>query len=164
MLFRSWASFPELRKHGDSIIINISATLHHGATWYQAHASAAKAAIDSLTRSLALEWGEFGIRAVGIAPGPIADTAGFTKLGGSMLNDSMLEMVPLRRLGSKLDIAMMALFLCTPVGSYVSGDTIVVDGGNRLWKPSLAPREVIASYAKNVEKQSRRVGMVKSKL
>jgi peroxisomal 2,4-dienoyl-CoA reductase len=47
-----------------------------GATWYQAHASAAKAAIDSLTRSLGLEWGEFGIRVCGVAPGPIADTPG----------------------------------------------------------------------------------------
>jgi peroxisomal 2,4-dienoyl-CoA reductase len=42
-----------------------------GATWYQAHASAAKAAIDSLTRTLGLEWGAFGIRVTGVAPGPI---------------------------------------------------------------------------------------------
>ena len=55
-----------------ALILNISATLHYGATWYQAHASAAKAAIDSLTRSMALEWGEHGIRVVGIAPGPIS--------------------------------------------------------------------------------------------
>lgn len=69
------AAFPHLKTaHG--AVINISATLHYGATWYQAHASAAKAAIDSLTRSLALEWGEFGIRVNGVAPGPIQDTAG----------------------------------------------------------------------------------------
>jgi len=68
----SQAAFEELKKAGDSLIVNISATLHYGATWYQSHASAAKAAIDSLTRSLALEWGEYGIRVNAIAPGPIA--------------------------------------------------------------------------------------------
>ena len=46
-----------------------------GATWYQVHASAAKAAIDSLTRTLGLEWGSFGIRTAGVAPGPIGDNA-----------------------------------------------------------------------------------------
>lgn len=51
------------------VVLNISATLHYGATWFQAHASAAKAAVDSLTRSLGLEWGAYGVRVVGIAPG-----------------------------------------------------------------------------------------------
>lgn len=57
-----------------SCIVNVSATLHYGATWYQVHASAAKSAIDSMTRSLALEWGSYGIRVCGIAPGPIEGT------------------------------------------------------------------------------------------
>lgn len=56
----SRAAFSVLK--GGGIIINISATLQYGATWWQAHASAAKAAVDSLTRSLALEWGTYGIR------------------------------------------------------------------------------------------------------
>lgn len=72
----SRAAFPALQQAGDAAIINISATLHYGATWYQVHASAAKAAVDSITRSLALEWGEYGIRVNGVAPGPIKGTAG----------------------------------------------------------------------------------------
>ncbi|MBA0681057.1 hypothetical protein Goari_012719, partial [Gossypium aridum] len=58
-------------------ISNISATLHYTASWYQIHVSAAKAAVDSITRNLALEWGtDNDIRVNGIAPGPIADTPG----------------------------------------------------------------------------------------
>lgn len=67
------AVYPAMAKNNDSeggggrggVIINISMTLHYGATWYQAHASAAKSAIDSLTRTLALEWGVDGIRVNG---------------------------------------------------------------------------------------------------
>lgn len=70
------ASFQQLEASGRGVIINISATLHYAATWYQTHACAAKAAIDSITRQLALEWGDYRIRVCGIAPGPIADTPG----------------------------------------------------------------------------------------
>jgi NAD(P)-dependent dehydrogenase (short-subunit alcohol dehydrogenase family) len=63
-----------------SVIVNISMTLHYGASHFQVHSSAAKAAIDSLTRSFALEWGPKHIRVVGLAPGPIADTPGMAKL------------------------------------------------------------------------------------
>jgi hypothetical protein len=54
---RCRAAFEELKKSGDAIIINISMTLHYGATWWQSHACAAKAAVDALTRNLGLEWG-----------------------------------------------------------------------------------------------------------
>lgn len=158
------AAFPHLKKAGDAVIINTSATLHHGATWFQVHASAAKAAIDSLTRTLALEWGEFGIKVVGIAPGPIADTAGLTKLGGDIAQEAIAQYVPLGRLGTKWDIAMTAVFICSSAGSYVTGDTIVVDGAQRLWRPSPAPRDMIASFARGVEKKSRDTGLSKSKL
>lgn len=67
----SRAAYGPLSKANNACIINISATLHYGATWWQVHASAAKAAVDSITRTLALEWGSAGIRVNGIAPGPI---------------------------------------------------------------------------------------------
>lgn len=155
----SHAAFPELKKAQSSTIINISATLHYGATWYQAHASAAKAAIDSLTRSLALEWGEFGIRVNGVAPGPIDDTAGMTKLAGAMGKEQVVAAIPMGRMGYKLDIALSCVYLATEAGSFVSGHTMVVDGAAWIYRTPAAPRQVVEEFAKKIEAKSRQTGI-----
>ena len=121
-----------LRDHGGSII-NISATLHYGATMLQAHAAAAKAAVDSLTRSLALEWGGLGIRVNGIAPGPIADTEGMSRLSpGAEITQRLEQAIPLKRFGRIAEIANVAVFLASDAASLVHGATIVADGGHSL--------------------------------
>eukprot|EP00980_Cylindrotheca_fusiformis_P029278 scaffold22800_cov204-Cylindrotheca_fusiformis.AAC.1 len=141
----------------DSIIINISATLHCPATHWQAHASAAKASVDSLTRTLALEWGPEKIRVVGIAPGPIADTPGTTKLAPGLDKndiDSMIsEGVPLGRMGEASEIGHTAVFLCT--AKYITGDVVIVDGGEWLYKPPLVPKDLVSELSRNVESKSR---------
>jgi len=140
-------------------ILNISATLQYGATWFQSHASAAKAANDSLTRSLALEWGQDNIRVCGIAPGPIADTPGTTKLAPGLttedLQDVVGEGIPLQRMGEAWEIGMAAVFLCGKGGGYVTGDVLVVDGGQWLYKPPMMEREMVQEFSRKVEKQSR---------
>ncbi len=123
-----------LRDRGGSIL-NISATLHYAATPLQAHASAAKAAIDSLTKSLALEWGPMGIRVNAIAPGPIDDTEGMTRLAPPDMKAKLEGAVPLKRFGTVDDIANMAVFLATDAASYVHGAILVVDGG--AWLPGM---------------------------
>lgn len=163
----STAAYDALRASGSSNILNISACLHYGATWYQAHASAAKAAIDSLTRSFGLEWGEYGIRVTGIAPGPIADTPGMTKLGGGMTDEVSMEEyvskgIPAGRLGTKFDIAMAAIFLCSGGATYITGHTLVVDGGQ--WLPAATgggppiPREMVSEMSRGIEGKSRAMG------
>jgi peroxisomal 2,4-dienoyl-CoA reductase len=122
-----------LRDHGGQIL-NVSATLHYAATPMQVHASAAKAGIDAITRTLALEWGPIGIRVNGVAPGPIDDTEGMTRLAGAM-RDKVIEGVPMKRLGTTWDIAYAALYLASDVASYVHGETLVVDGG--AWLPGM---------------------------
>ncbi|KAE7995937.1 hypothetical protein FH972_000694 [Carpinus fangiana] len=147
-------------------IINISATLHYTATWYQIHVSAAKAAVDSITRSLALEWGtDYNSRVNGIAPGPIEDTAGASKLGPEEMMSSRQHM-PLFKLGEKWDIAMAALYLASDAGKYVNGTTLVVDGGEWLSKLRHLPKEAVKQLSRSVERRSRAapVGVPKSKL
>ena len=94
-----------------------------GAAFY----SASKAAVVALTRAAALENGQFGIRAVGIAPGPI-DTPMLRSAGGGwpppIIND-----VPLGRIGVVDDIANAALWLASDQANYISGATLTIDGG-----------------------------------
>ena len=117
-----------LRDHGGHII-NISATLHYTATPLQTHAAAAKAAVDSVTRSLALEWGSSGVRVNGIAPGPIADTVGMKKLAPGDATAKLERRIPIGRFGRIDEIASLAVFLCSDGASLIHGTTIVADGG-----------------------------------
>lgn len=150
------------------LIINISATLQYTAAWYQIHVSAAKAGVDSITRSLALEWGtDYDIRVNGIAPGPIQGTPGMRKLAPEeMGNKGKRETMPLFKLGEKWDIAMAALYLASDAGKYVNGAIIIVDGGLWLSRPRHIPKEEVKALSKVVEKKVRAsgVGVPSSKL
>lgn len=130
------AAFEELKKSGGQIL-NISATLHYTATPMQIHVSAAKAGVDAITRNLAIEWGKYGIRVNGIAPGPIADTEGMKRLVPEPVKEKLQKKIPLQRFGYIKDIENSALFLCSDAASYISGVTLVVDGGHWLTGTSL---------------------------
>jgi len=138
----SRAAFESLKQAAPSLILNISATLHYQGTLMQSHVMAAKAGIDAFARNLACEWGPYGIRVCTIAPGPIGDTEGMRRLAPLGADKKIAGEVPLRRLGSIQDIANAALFLASDAASYVTGEILVVDGGQWLAKPAFVPREV----------------------
>ncbi|KAL5543715.1 hypothetical protein UlMin_007499 [Ulmus minor] len=112
------------------VILNISATLHYTASWYQNHVSVAKAAVDATTRNLALEWGtDYDITVNGIALGPISDTPGMSELVPDEISSKAKDYMPLYKEGEKWDIAMSALYLASDAGKFVNGTVSVVDGG-----------------------------------
>ena len=115
-------------------VINISATLHYKAIPFQAHACAAKAGVDALTKTLGLEYGaEHGVRVVGVAPGPIAGTEGGPTgrvFGAAIAGQEVRDMVPLARWGETHDIGLAAVYLSSAAGGYVNAETLVVDGGH----------------------------------
>lgn len=127
----SRAAFAQLKEHGGQIL-NISATLHYLGTPMQLHVSAAKAGVDALTRNLAVEWGRYGIRVNGIAPGPIEDTEGMKRLLPEPLKDKLRKNIPLARFGRISDIETAAVFLCSDAASFINGEVLVVDGGQWL--------------------------------
>ena len=95
----------------------------------QANYAAAKAGVQAMMRVLAREAARRGIRANAIAPGVI-DTAMAATIPESVRAE-MLKNIPLSRLGTSEEVANVALFLCSPLASYVSGQTIEVNGGWR---------------------------------
>ncbi|HKR15703.1 MAG TPA: SDR family oxidoreductase [Pyrinomonadaceae bacterium] len=125
------AAFAQLKEHRGQIL-NISATLHYLGTPMQLHVSAAKAGVDALTRNLAVEWGRFGIRVNGIAPGPIEDTEGMQRLVPEPVKERLKKNIPLGRFGRIADIEKAAVFLCSEAASYISGTVLVVDGAQWL--------------------------------
>jgi 2,4-dienoyl-CoA reductase [(3E)-enoyl-CoA-producing], peroxisomal len=125
------AAFAQLKEHKGQIL-NISATLHYLGTPMQLHVSAAKAGVDALTRNLAVEWGRYGIRVNGIAPGPIEDTEGMARLVPELVKEKLRKNIPLGRFGRISDIEKAALFLCSDAASFINGAMLVVDGGQWL--------------------------------
>jgi 2,4-dienoyl-CoA reductase [(3E)-enoyl-CoA-producing], peroxisomal len=133
----SRAAFEALQASGDGLILNITATLHYHGTPLQIHASAAKAGVDAITRNLAVEWGSFGIRVCGIAPGPIAETEGVRRLAPGDVTDRMKSVIPAGRFGAIDEIAAAAVFLRSGAARYITGHTLVVDGGMCVARPPL---------------------------
>jgi len=90
------------------------------------HSSAARAAVESMTRTLATEWGGRGIRLTCVAPGTI-DTEGWRGYGATV--EEVAATIPLNRLGTASEVAQMIAFLASPAGDFVTGTTVVIDGG-----------------------------------
>ncbi|MBB1317116.1 SDR family oxidoreductase [Shewanella sp. SR43-4] len=135
-------AYPLLSRPNGSII-QISAPQAYIAMPLQVHVCAAKAGVDMLTRTLALEWGVEGIRINSIVPGPIADTEGFNRLAPTdELQQRVANSVPLKRNGQGQDIANAALFLASDMASYITGVVLPVDGGWSLGGASIAMTEL----------------------
>ena len=126
----SRAAFPHLKKQGGAVL-NISATLQLLGTIGQSHASAAKAGIDALTRALAAEWGPAGVRVNGLAPGPVDGTEGVRRLTTDATRKQIEQFCPLGRMATIDEVANAALFLCSDASAFITGVTLVIDGG--LW-------------------------------
>jgi len=96
----------------------------------QIHVCAAKAGVDMITRTLALEWASSGVRINSIVPGPIDGTEGMTRLAPTEeARQNTIRGVPLGRMGIPEDIGKACLFLGSDLASYITGAILPVDGG-----------------------------------
>ncbi len=124
------AAAPHLRLPGASIVA-ISA--YGIPVPFQAHVVAAKAGVDALVKTLAVEWGRRGARVNAIVPGPIDGTEGMRRLAATEAErERIRDGVPLARLGEVGDIAAAVVWLASPAASYVTGVVLPVDGGHNL--------------------------------
>lgn len=126
------AAWPHLRKPG-AALLNITAAQSWMPTPGQIHVCAAKAGIDQITRTLAMEWGPSGVRVNAIAPGPVEGTEGMARLAPTPASvQAWTDAVPLRRFARQDDIARAALWLCSADAAYITGVVLSVDGGLAL--------------------------------
>lgn len=127
-----------LGAHGGNIV-NISAPFEGKGAALQAHVAAAKAGVDSLTRTCAVEWGRHGIRVNAVMPGPIEGTEGMTRFSDATAEEGKSN-VPLGRDGTPNDIANTVLFLVSEAAAYVTGQVFAVDGGSTVDQLAMASK------------------------
>ncbi len=125
----SKAVFEACMKDVGGNIVNISAPFEGMGVALQSHVAAAKAGVDSLTRTCAVEWGPLGIRVNAIAPGEIAQTEGVARFAEAVAGSTGGNN-PLGFAGATTDIANVVLFLVSEASRFVSGQVFCVDGAS----------------------------------
>jgi len=123
------AAYGHLAKPGASVI-SISAPQAVVPMAMQVHVCAAKAGVDMITKTLAIEWGHEGVRINSVMPGPIDGTEGMARLApDAAAKQGVVAAVPMRRMGTPQDIADACLFLASDAARYITGAVLPVDGG-----------------------------------
>ncbi len=112
-------------------IVNVTLSPHHGLPG-MAHSSAARAAVENLTRVLSIEWARFGIRLTAVAAGHFATETLLTKYPKPVV-EGAAGTVPLGRLGTEEEFAWLVAYLATPAGDYFSGAVLTLDGARDNW-------------------------------
>jgi NAD(P)-dependent dehydrogenase (short-subunit alcohol dehydrogenase family) len=116
-----------------AVVLNITTTYTTSGSAYVVPSAVAKSGVQALTRSLAVEWGNRGIRMNAIAPGPVPTEGAFSRLlPRPELEDLAKERIPLGRFGKLEEFANLAAFLVSEGSAYINGDTITMDGGEWL--------------------------------
>jgi citronellol/citronellal dehydrogenase len=100
-----------------------------------AHSAAARAGIENLTRTLAVEWARAGVRVNAVAPGLI-QSSGLDAYGEAArpLIEQMRQNTPAKRMGTEAEVAAAATFLLSPAAAFISGATLKIDGAGSLWR------------------------------
>ncbi len=131
----------EMIKHGGGSIVNIVATYAWTGNPFTAPSAAAKAGVVALTRSLGVEWAKHKIRVNAVAPGPI-QTEGASKRLWAGFEEKLAQEVPMKRFGTIEEIAQAVIYLVSEASAYITGEVLVVDGGDCLGKSDF-PEELI---------------------
>lgn len=132
--------FPQKRGR----IVNVIANIRRGFPG-MAHTGAARAGVENLTKTLAIEWSQFGVRVNAVAPGVIV-TTGTAQYPPALLVQAR-RANPLKRLGGAEETGHLIVYLLSPQADYITGQTVCIDGGQSLWGEQWPiPDEGIPAY------------------
>jgi citronellol/citronellal dehydrogenase len=120
-------------QHGGTIV-NMLSEMWRGFPG-MAHSAAARAGIENLTKTLAVEWARAGVRVNAVAPGLI-DSTGLDHYGEAVrpLIEQNIKDIPMKRMGTESEVSAMIVFLLSPAAAFISGESIRIDGAGSLWR------------------------------
>jgi citronellol/citronellal dehydrogenase len=144
------AMIPEAR---GGKIVNVTLSPHHGLPG-MAHSSAARAAVENLTRVLSIEWSRFGIRLVALAAGQFATETLRTKYPKPVV-EGVAGTIPLGRLGTEEEFAWLVAYLASPAGDFVSGTVLTIDGARDNWFGGWPPAGLTGEGGKPLAEERR---------
>jgi NAD(P)-dependent dehydrogenase (short-subunit alcohol dehydrogenase family) len=119
-------------------IINIIAQIVRGFPG-MVHTGSARAGVDNLTKTLAIEWAPYGINVNAVAPGIIL-SSGTERYDVGILKNA-IKAIPKGRAGKVEEVAALVAFLCTPIADFITGQTYYIDGGQSLFGDIIDPRK-----------------------
>jgi citronellol/citronellal dehydrogenase len=134
-------------------IVSVTLSPHHGLPG-MAHSSAARAAVENLTRVLSIEWARFGIRLTALAAGHFATETLRTKYPAPVV-EGVAGTVPLGRLGTEEEFAWLVAYLASPAGDYLSGAILTLDGARDNWFGSWPPAGVADTAGRPLSEERR---------
>ena len=134
-------------------IVNVTLSPHHGLPG-MAHSSAARAAVENLTRVLSIEWARFGIRLTAVAPGPMATETMMTKYPKQVV-EGVAGTVPLGRMGTEEEFAWLVAYIASPGGDYLSGAILTLDGARDNWFGPWPPGGLVSEEGKPLSEERR---------
>jgi citronellol/citronellal dehydrogenase len=134
-------------------IVNVTLSPHHGLPG-MAHSSAARAAVENLTRVLSIEWSRFGIRLVALAAGQFATETLRTKYPKPVV-EGVAGTIPLGRLGTEEEFAWLVAYLASPAGDFVSGTVLTIDGARDNWFGGWPPAGLTGEGGKPLAEERR---------
>lgn len=129
LFFAAQAAGRHMVAHGGGSIVNIASQLGIVGSSRRAAYTASKAAVVNLTRSLAIEWAPHGVRVNAVGPGPVVTPMTALARSTPELYRDFVSRIPLGRYGEPEEIAACVVFLASPAASFVTGHTLIADGG-----------------------------------
>ncbi len=122
-----------MNDHG-GVIVNMLIEMWRGFPG-MAHSAAARAGVESLTKTLAVEWARAGVRINAVAPGIIASSGldNYPEMARPLIEQTVRD-TPAKRMGTESEVAATIVFLLSPAAAYISGESIRIDGASSLWR------------------------------